>query len=376
MVPRRLKTVDASRALRIASGWRSRDTHRTSSPRNGARRSRGAPPVRRRSFRRSDGWRETSRGHWLTRRCAAIRARPARRNTTGDEQKPLDLWSHEVMGRARAVRNACAAYVSEEAAEPIEMPEGAGPHGIVAAAIRWTGSSNLDVGRRGGDDLLRCVPRGAARPQARPRWGRWAIRWARAMCCTAPATFWCTAWARALTASRSIASAGSSCSRIPTSRCRRRARPTASTRGISPAGGPGQRAFVEHLRTPDKRHGAPVRAPLLGGHGGRRAPHPSSTAASSCIPRTCRTPPSPSPSSASSTRSRPWRTWPSTRQAREHGHRAGAGSHGKRIPSTSGHPGRQRRGRRARRILLSQVSGRRQEADLHRERMGPHVGSA
>jgi fructose-1,6-bisphosphatase len=66
-------------------------------------------------------------------------------NATGDQVKKLDVWSHEVVVDALRKTGACAALVSEEAPEPIEMAEGAGPHGIVVCCDPVDGSSNLDV---------------------------------------------------------------------------------------------------------------------------------------------------------------------------------------------------------------------------------------
>ena len=68
------------------------------------------------------------------------------KNFSGDEQKPLDIWAHEAMARALRRSHACSAYISEEAPEPIEMPEGTGPRAVVVACDPVDGSSNLDVG--------------------------------------------------------------------------------------------------------------------------------------------------------------------------------------------------------------------------------------
>src|SRR2546428_926769 len=48
-------------------------------------------------------------------------------NVSGDEVKKLDVWGHEVTLAALRQSGACAAFVSEEAAKPIEIPETAGP---------------------------------------------------------------------------------------------------------------------------------------------------------------------------------------------------------------------------------------------------------
>ena len=65
-------------------------------------------------------------------------------NVTGDEVKKLDIWGHEVVEAALRATGACAAFVSEEAKEPIEMAtEGANP--LVVCCDPVDGSSNLDV---------------------------------------------------------------------------------------------------------------------------------------------------------------------------------------------------------------------------------------
>src|SRR5258705_869548 len=47
-------------------------------------------------------------------------------NVTGDQVKKLDVWGHEVMVAALRETRACAAVISEEAPEPIEMGEAGG----------------------------------------------------------------------------------------------------------------------------------------------------------------------------------------------------------------------------------------------------------
>ncbi len=65
-------------------------------------------------------------------------------NVSGDQVKKLDVWGHETMEAALRATGACASFVSEEAVEPIEMPvEGANP--VVVCCDPVDGSSNLDV---------------------------------------------------------------------------------------------------------------------------------------------------------------------------------------------------------------------------------------
>lgn len=66
-------------------------------------------------------------------------------NLSGDQVRKLDVWGHEIVLAALRKTGACAAVISEEAPEPIEIPQGHGPHGIVVCIDPVDGSSNLDV---------------------------------------------------------------------------------------------------------------------------------------------------------------------------------------------------------------------------------------
>src|SRR5216683_5638241 len=70
-------------------------------------------------------------------------------NITGDQVKKLDVWGHDTMLAALRETRVCAAVISEEAPEPIEMPIATGDAGGANALVVCTdpvdGSSNLDV---------------------------------------------------------------------------------------------------------------------------------------------------------------------------------------------------------------------------------------
>jgi fructose-1,6-bisphosphatase I len=66
-------------------------------------------------------------------------------NVSGDEVKKLDIWGHETVLAGLRGTGACAAFISEEATEPIEIPEAGGAHGVVVCCDPVDGSSNLDV---------------------------------------------------------------------------------------------------------------------------------------------------------------------------------------------------------------------------------------
>src|SRR5215468_10803557 len=52
-------------------------------------------------------------------------------NVSGDAVKKLDLWGHEAMLSGLRASGACAALVSEEAKDPVEIPEAGGSRGLV-----------------------------------------------------------------------------------------------------------------------------------------------------------------------------------------------------------------------------------------------------
>ena len=91
-------------------------------------------------------------------------------NLTGDQVKKLDVWGHDIMTAALRKSGACAALVSEEAPEPIEMYEGKGSTGLVVACDPVDGSSNLDVNGTVGTIFSLRPSRGwgAARKSYRP----------------------------------------------------------------------------------------------------------------------------------------------------------------------------------------------------------------
>src|SRR5258705_3690863 len=74
-------------------------------------------------------------------------------NVTGDQVKKLDVWGHEVMVAALRETRACAAVISEEAPEPIEMGEAGGANALVVCTDPVDGSSHLDVNGSGGTIL-------------------------------------------------------------------------------------------------------------------------------------------------------------------------------------------------------------------------------
>src|SRR5262245_30845073 len=74
-------------------------------------------------------------------------------NVSGDEVKKLDIWGHETMLSALRASGACAAFISEEAKQPIEIPEAGGSRALVAGCHPVHGSSNVALNRTVGTIL-------------------------------------------------------------------------------------------------------------------------------------------------------------------------------------------------------------------------------
>ena len=190
---------------------------------------------------------------------AAIRGdtgKAGSKNTTGDEQKPLDLWSHEVMAGALRGSHACAAYVSEEAAEPIEMMEGAGPHGLVVCCDPVDGSSNLDVGGAVGT-IFSLRPGGRRAPAGPAALGPVGNQVGAGYVLYGPATvlvYSVGAGTHGFTLDREQ---GEFLLTHPDIHVPKKGKTYGINEGNIASWHPGQRAFVEHLRTPDKGTGRP-----------------------------------------------------------------------------------------------------------------------
>ena len=177
-------------------------------------------------------------------------------NVTGDQVKKLDVWSHEVVVDALRKTSACAALVSEESADPIEMAEGAGPHGIVVCCDPVDGSSNLDVNGAVGT-IFSLRPSHGKVPAAAAVLGPMTGQLAAGYIMYGPA---CTlvytvgAGAHGFTLDPET---GEFLLTHPGIQTRRRGKIYGINEGNIATWHPGQRAYVESLRTPDKASGRP-----------------------------------------------------------------------------------------------------------------------
>jgi fructose-1,6-bisphosphatase I len=178
------------------------------------------------------------------------------KNFSGDDQKPLDIWAHEAMARALRRSHMCSAYISEEAPEPIEMPEGTGARAVVVACDPVDGSSNLDVGGSVGT-IFSVWKAGGQVPAAPAALGVVSRMLAAGYVLYGPATllvYTMGAGVHGFTLDRDT---GDYLLTHPGIQVPRKGKTYGINEGNAHTWHPGQRAFVELLRTPDKPNGRP-----------------------------------------------------------------------------------------------------------------------
>ena len=177
-------------------------------------------------------------------------------NVTGDTVKKLDVWGHEVVEAALRKSGACAALVSEEAKDPIEMPEGRGPGALTVACDPVDGSSNLDVNGAVGT-IFSFRPAGGTDPAGPAALGPVAGQVAAGYVMYGPA---CTLVYTAGAGTHGFTldqATGKFFLTHPDIKTPRRGKLYGINEGNVATWAPGQRAYVEHLRTPDKASGRP-----------------------------------------------------------------------------------------------------------------------
>jgi len=177
-------------------------------------------------------------------------------NLTGDKVRKLDVWGHEVVLAALRKSGVCAAVVSEEAAEPVEIAEGHGPRGLVVCIDPVDGSSNLDVNGTVGTIFALYASEGRT-PAGPAALGPVARQLAAGYVMYGPAcslVYTAGAGAHGFTLDRDR---GEFFLTHPAMQVPKRGRAYGVNEGNLHSWHPGQRAFVEHLRTPDKGAGRP-----------------------------------------------------------------------------------------------------------------------
>lgn len=177
-------------------------------------------------------------------------------NVTGDQVKKLDVWGHEVMASALRETRACAALVSEESPDPIEMSEAQGPHALVVCADPVDGSSNLDVNGAVGT-IFSLRASGGKRPAAPAALGRGTEQIAAGYVMYGPATTLVYTVGKGSHGFTLNPETGEFLLTHPDIRIPRRGKAYGVNEGNVHSWHPGQRAFVEHLKAKDKASGRP-----------------------------------------------------------------------------------------------------------------------
>lgn len=177
-------------------------------------------------------------------------------NLTGDDVKKLDLWGHNIMAAALRKSGCCAALVSEESAEPIEMYEGNGPTGLVVACDPVDGSSNLDVNGTVGS-IFALKPSRGMDPAGPAALGPGTEQIAAGYVMYGPATILVYTAGRGTHGFTLDHASGEFFLTHPDIRIPKKGKVYGINEGNVSTWHPGQRAFVEYLRTPDKATGRP-----------------------------------------------------------------------------------------------------------------------
>jgi fructose-1,6-bisphosphatase I len=176
-------------------------------------------------------------------------------NTSGDQIKKLDIWGHETMVSALRETRACAALVSEEAAEPIEMEAG-GTHALVVCADPVDGSSNLDVNGVVGT-IFSLRPSKGKTPAGPVALGAGTDQIAAGYVMYGPATALVYTVGQGTHGFTLHPDTGEFVLTHPGLRIPRRGKTYGVNEGNVHSWHPGQRTFLEHLKTPDKASGRP-----------------------------------------------------------------------------------------------------------------------
>lgn len=177
-------------------------------------------------------------------------------NVSGDEVKKLDVWAHETMLAGLRQSGACAAFVSEESKEPIEIPEAGGTHGLVVCCDPVDGSSNLDVNGTVGT-IFSVRPSGGRIPAGPAAFGRGTEQIAAGYVMYGPGTAFVYTVGQGSHGFTLNPETGEFLLTHPNIRIPRRGKVYGINEGNVASWHPGQRAFVEYLRTPDKASGRP-----------------------------------------------------------------------------------------------------------------------
>lgn len=177
-------------------------------------------------------------------------------NVTGDQVKKMDVWGHEVVVAALRETGACAAVISEEAPEPVEMKEAAGPGAVVVCTDPVDGSSNLDVNGSVGT-IFGIRAADGRTPVASAALGPGTQQLAAGYVMYGPATTLVYTVGNGTHGFTLDRESGQFRLTHPDIRIPRKGKVYGINEGNGHTWHPGQRAFVEHLKTQDKASGRP-----------------------------------------------------------------------------------------------------------------------
>jgi fructose-1,6-bisphosphatase I len=177
-------------------------------------------------------------------------------NVSGDEVKKLDLWGHETMLAALRASGACAAFISEESKEPVEIPEAGGVRSLVVCCDPVDGSSNLDVNGTVGTIFSVKATRGRE-PAGPAALGPGTEQIAAGYVMYGPSTVLVYTVGRGAHGFTLNPESGEFVLTHSDIRIPRRGKVYGINEGNYYSWHAGQRAFVDHLRTPDKANGRP-----------------------------------------------------------------------------------------------------------------------
>src|SRR5215813_3487856 len=177
-------------------------------------------------------------------------------NLTGDQVKKLDVWGHEIMAAALRKTGVCPALVSEESPDLVEMPEGKGPNALVVACDPVDGSSNLDVNGTVGT-IFSLRPSRGWDPAGPAALGPGNEQIAAGYVMYGPATTLVYTAGNGTHGFTMDRATGEFLLTHPDIRIPKKGKVYGINEGNISTWHPGQRAFVEYLRTPDKASGRP-----------------------------------------------------------------------------------------------------------------------
>ena len=177
-------------------------------------------------------------------------------NVTGDQVKKMDVWGHEVVVAALRETGVCAAVVSEESPEPVEMKDAAGAGALVVCTDPVDGSSNLDVNGSVGTIFGVRASEGKT-PAAPAALGSGTQQLAAGYVMYGPATTLVYTMGHGTHGFTLDRQSGEFRLTHPDIRIPRRGKIYGINEGNGHTWHPGQRAFVEHLKTSDKASGRP-----------------------------------------------------------------------------------------------------------------------